>query len=197
MYCKKKVWDGGKPEGQHRREQDSESEESDSSEDAYLALDHADALPLVAWARVCRRLRAILGRGQGNFHLQNAYARCGFHGRPKISVPGGTRMIVYSSSFLRQSFAHFKARYEALCAFDTVLQALAEDRSNKGRARHRKRREMIVRVGRRLARASNVLPAFLTHLCLSLPHGFISGALQVQKTAAVFSLCTCVSIACV
>ena len=95
-------------------------------------------------------------------------------------------MIVYSSSFLRQSFAHFKARYEALCAFDTVLQALAEDHSNKGRARHRKRREVIVRVGRRLARASNVLPAFLTHLCLSLPHGFIQGALQVQKTAAVF-----------
>ena len=33
-----------------------------------------------------------------------------------------------------------------------------------------------------------MLPAFLTRLCLSLPHAFISGALQVQKTAAVFFL---------
>ena len=109
-----------------------------------------------ARTRVCRRLRAILGRGQGNFHLQNAYARCGIQGRPNICIPGGTRMIVYSSGFLRQSFAHFKARYEALCAWDIVLQGLAEDPSNKGRARHRKRREMIVRVGQRLARASHV-----------------------------------------
>ena len=53
--------------------------------------------------------------------------------------------------------------------------------------RHEKRREKIARAGRRLARASNVLPAFLVHLCFSLPHGFIQGALQVQKTDAVFS----------
>ena len=96
-------------------------------------------------------------------------------------------MIVYSSKFLRQSFAHFKARYEALCAMDIVLQGLAEDPSNKGRARHRKRRETIVRAGQRLARASHVLPAFLVHLCFSLPHGFIQGALQVQKTDTIFS----------
>ena len=51
--------------------------------------------------------------------------------------------------------------------------------------------------GQRLARASNVLPAFLVHLCFSLPHGFIQGALQVQKTDAIFFLRTCVSIACV
>ena len=197
--CARKVWDGhatGRKEAR-RLEQDSETEESSLSEGADLAPDHPDALPLVAWARVCRRLRAILGRGQGNFHLQNAYARCGIHGRPKICIPGGTRMIVYSSGFLRQSFAHFKARYEALCAWDIVLQGLAEDPSNKGRARHRKRQETIVRAGQRLARASNVLPAFLVHLCFSLPHGFIQGALQVQKTDAIFFLRTCVSIACV
>ena len=87
---------------------------------------------------------------------KNAYARCGIHGRPKICTPGGTGMVVYSSGFLRQSFAHFKTRYEALCAWDIVLQGLAEDPSNKGRARHRKRRETIVRAGQRLARASHV-----------------------------------------
>ena len=183
--------------GARRLEQDSETEGSSASEDADLAPDHPDALPLVAWASVCRRLRAILGRGQGNYHLDNAYARCGIHGRPKIMVPGNTRMIVYSSKFLRQSFAHFKARYEALCAWDIVLQGLAEDPSNKGRARHRKRRETIVRAGQRLARASHVLQAFLVHLCFSLPHGFIHGALEVQKTDTVFFLRTCVSIACV
>ena len=74
-----------------------------------------------------------------------------------------------------------------MCAFDIVLQGLEEDPSSKGRDRHRKRRETIVKVGQRLARASNVLPAFLVHLCLSSPHGFIQGALQVQKTDAVFS----------
>ena len=76
---------------------------------------------------------------------------------------------------------------EALCAYEVVQEALADDPSNKSRAHHRKRREKIVRVGNRLARASNVLPAFLVHLCLSLPHGFIQGALQVQKTDTVFS----------
>ena len=160
---------------------------SNLSEDADLAPDHGDALPLVKWVRVCQRLRAVLGRGQGNFHLQNAYARCGIHGRPKIITPGGTRMIVYSSGFLRQSFAHFTARYEALCALDVVVQGLAEDPSTRDKHRHRKRRKKIVGVGQRLARASNVLPAFLVHLCFSLPHGFIQGALQVQKTDAVFS----------
>ena len=106
-------------------------------------------------------------------------------------------MIVYSSAFLRQSFAHFRARYEALCDWDIVLERLAEDPSNQGRARHRKRREAILRAGRRLARATLVLPAFLVHLCFSLPGGFIQGALEVQKTDTVFFLRTCVSIACV
>ena len=155
-----------------------------------LRLITPNALPLAAWASVCRRLRAILGRGQGNFHLQNAYARCGIHGRPKILIPGKTRMIVYSSAFLKQSFAHWKARYEALCAWDKVLQGLADDPDNKGRARHQKKRATIVRAGQRLARAGNVLPAFLVHLRFSLPHGFIQGALEVQRTDAVLFLCT-------
>ena len=108
-------------------------------------------------------------------------------------------MIVYSSEFLRQSFRHFKARYEALCAMDIVHRGLAEGPpiKNKERTRHRKRRETVVRAGQRLARASNVLPAFLVHRCMALPRGFIQGALQVQKTDTVFFLCTCVSIACV
>ena len=184
--CAQKVWHGGEKQAKKRRDEDEATEESELSEDEDRAPGQGDALALVAWARVCRQLRAILGRGQGNFHLQAAYKRCGIHGRPKITIPGVTRMIVYSSRFLEQSFAHFRARYEALCAYDVVLEALAGDPSNKARAHHRKRREKIVRVGSRLARASNVLPAFLVHLCLSLPGGFIEGALQVQKTAAVF-----------
>ena len=63
--CVRKVWGGhgtGRKEAR-RLEQDSETEESSLSEDADLAPDHHDALPLVAWTSVCRRLRAILGRG--------------------------------------------------------------------------------------------------------------------------------------
>ena len=99
-------WDGKRPDGPDgasRKEEsslsvDSDSEESSLSEDAELSPDHAKALPLVAWARVCRRLRSILGRGQGNFHLENAYRRCRITGRPKICIPGNTRMIVYSTA---------------------------------------------------------------------------------------------------
>ena len=82
---------------------------------------------------------------------------------------------------------------------EILHQGLADDPSikTKERARHRKRAETVVKAGRRLARASNVLPAFLVHRCLALPHGFIQGALQVQKTEQVFFLCTCGSIACV
>ena len=49
-----------------------------------------------------------------------------------------------------------------MCTYDIVLQGLEEDPLNKGAAGHRKRRETNVRVGQRLARASNVLPAFLS-----------------------------------
>ena len=88
--CARKVWDGHAAERREARrlearqlEQDSDTDESSQGEDAVpdLAPDHPDALPLVAWASVCRRLRGILGRGQGSFHLQNAYARCGIHWR--------------------------------------------------------------------------------------------------------------------
>ena len=169
--------DLGRPQTQKEKkkeaklvEQDSESDESSLSEAANrlaaLAPDHPDALPLVAWDRVCRRLRVLLGRGQGNFHLQNAYVRCGIPGRPKICIPGGTRMIVYSSAFLRQSFAHFKARYEALSEWALVLQRLSEDPSNKSRRKHQKKWQTIVRAGHRLARASNMLPAFFGALVL-------------------------------
>ena len=77
--CARKVWEGGNKKEKDKREkearrleQDSETEESIVGEDADLAPDRGDALPLVVWARVCRRLRAILGRGQGNYHLQKA-----------------------------------------------------------------------------------------------------------------------------
>ena len=168
-----------------------------SGDEEELSPDDPDALPLVAWDRICRRLRVLLCRGQGKFHLDNAYARCGIHGRPKIIIPGTTRMIVYSSKYLKQSFAHWAVRYEALCAMASALEAHATDPKNKSRKRHRKVRETIVRAGQRLANARLVLPTFLVHLCFSLPHGFIEGALQVQKTEAIFFIRTCVSIACV
>ena len=88
--------------------------------------------------------------------------------------------------FLQQSFTHFKARYDALEAFETVLQALAETPSNKSRARHQKRREKILRIGHRLAQGSNILPPCLVHQCFKLPYGFISGARQIQQTAQIF-----------
>ena len=189
--CARKVWHGGETPANEQHDEAEATEESDASSGD----EDRDELPLVAWTRLCRQLRAILGRGQGNFHLQAAYKQFGIHGRPKITIPGATRMIVYSSRFVEQSFRHFTARYEALCAYEVVQEALAEDPSNKSRAHHRKRREKIVRVGNRLARASSLLPSFWVHLCFSLPGGFIEGALQVQKTAAVFSF-ACVGPSC-
>ena len=150
--CAKQVWHGGETPANEQHDEDEATEESEpSSGDEDRALGQGDALALV---------RAILGRGQGNFHLQAAYKQFGIHGRPKITIPGATRMIVYSSRFLEQSFRHFTVRYEAFCAYEVVQEALAEDPSNKSRAHHRKRREKIVRVGNRLARASSLLPSF-------------------------------------
>ena len=138
---------------------------TESEGEENLALDHPNALPLKGWANVNRRLRDILGRGQGNHHLQNAYERCGIPGRPKIMIPGNTRMIVYSSAFLRQSFRHFPARYQAMVELSRTLCLRAEDPASKNRAAFRKRADTVIRVGLRMARATYVLPAFLVHVC--------------------------------
>ena len=101
--CARKVWHGGETPANEQHDEDEATEESEpSSGDEDHALGQGDALALVAWTRVCRQLRAILGRGQGNFHLQAAYKQCGIHGRPKITIPGATRMVVYSSLRVRR-----------------------------------------------------------------------------------------------
>ena len=101
--CARKVWHGGETQANEQHDEDEATEESEpSSGDEDHALGQGDALALVAWTRVCRQLRAILGRGQGNFHLQAAYKQCGIHGRPKITIPGATRMVVYSSLRVRR-----------------------------------------------------------------------------------------------
>ena len=123
----RKVWEGKAPGD--KDDDDEKSDEADWSDDDDD--DTADATPLMKWASVCRQTRGLLSRGHGNFHLSNAYVTHKIHGRPKITTPGATRMIVYSSKFLRQSFAHFPARYTALCSYRLVLAALAEDPRNK------------------------------------------------------------------
>ena len=96
-----------------------------------------------------------LSGGQGNFHLGEAYAACGILGRSKIGVPGGTRMVVYSSDFLAQSFAHFAARYRAVWAHYDFVKALSEDPNNNksSRKRSEKRSLKLRRVGEKLADA--------------------------------------------
>ena len=198
--CAKKVWDGheeAKQEAKRKREakreakrleRDAESEESDSEPEVLLPLDHPNALPLKGWTDVVRRTRDILGRGQGNHHLQKAYEKYGIPGRPKIMIPGNTRMIVYSSAFLRQSFRHWKVRYQAMAQLSKYLceRGVGDDTTTRNQADFRKRANRAIRVALRMTEAANVMPAFLVHLCLSLPHGFIQGALQVQKTEQVF-----------
>lgn len=141
-----------------------------------------DGAPFERWVRVCRPLRAVLGRGQGDFHLGVAFTTCGIRGRPKIGVPGGTRMVVFSGDFLSQSFAHFPAQYRAVWAHGEFVKALSEDPWNKSRRRHRKLR----RVGAMLADGGSYGQALLAHLCLSLPRGFVAGAKEAQTIASAF-----------
>ena len=62
--CPRKVWHGGETQANEQHDEDEATEESEpSSGDEDRALGQGDALALV---------RAILGRGQGNFHLQAA-----------------------------------------------------------------------------------------------------------------------------
>ena len=105
--------------------------------------------------------------------------------------------VVYSSRFLEQSFRHFRARYEAFCACDVVLEALAGDPSNKSRAHHRKRREKIVRVGNRLARASNLLPAFVGALVSLIARRLYRRSSASSEDRCGVFLCMCGSIVCV
>ena len=121
---------------------------TESEGEENLALDHPNALPLKGWANVAR-----------------PYERCGIHGWPKIMIPGNTRMIVYSSAFLRQSFRHFPARYQAMVELSRTLCLRAEDPASKNRAAFRKRADTVIRVGLRMTKATNVLPAFLVHVC--------------------------------
>ena len=142
--------------------------------------------PLSSWVKTCRHMQAVFGRGHGNYHLKNAYEHYGIPGRPKIMTPCKTRMIVYSSEFLRQSFAHFPARYLALKTYWQSLKDLSEDKADKKqRQRYKKRMGKIARLGARLT-ATSLLSPFLIHMCLKLPGGFVAGALQVQTTAEVF-----------
>ena len=115
-------------------------------------------------------------------HLRQAYARCGVRGRPKIGVPGNTRMVVYSSCFLAQSFRHFSARYHAVLDFSLHARRLSEVADARSRNRHKKKHEKLNRVGVRMADAGMLARSLLTHQCLNLPHGFIAGALRVQST---------------
>ena len=78
--CARNVWHGGETQANEQHDEDEATEESEpSSGDEDHALGQGDALALVAWTRACRQLRAILGRGQGNFHLQAAYKQFGIH----------------------------------------------------------------------------------------------------------------------
>ena len=180
----RKIWRGkAKASGADDDDDDEASDVSSLTDDDTA---ETGATPLMEWVRVCRQLRGLLSRGHGNYHLANAYDTHEIYGRPKIMIPSATRMIVYSSAFLRQSFAHFPARYTAMCAYRSVLQALASDPSNKSRAAHRKRLAKVERVGSGLAQACRILPALLTHDCFSMKGGFIASALRVQESAQVF-----------
>ena len=77
---------------------------------------------LDSWVRLCRRLRATLGRGHGNAHLVRGYKDSRIPGRPQITIPGQTRKIVYAGKFLRQSFRHYEARYRGLWYYATHLR---------------------------------------------------------------------------
>ncbi len=163
-------------------------DDNDDSSSASLSGAHSEEVkhaPLTAWVRVCKRLRSLLGRGHGNFHLANGYNACQVTGRPKISVPSNTRMIVYSSSFLRQSFAHYKARYQALWSYKASLteRAVAD---RHGHGRHERRARQVQRLGKAFADYRVLMQPLLTHAVLTLPGGFISGALTAQRTAEVF-----------
>ena len=142
--------------------------------------------PLASWTAVCRKLRGFLGRGHGNYHLGVAYAQHGIKGRPKILIPSNTRMVVYSSRFLQQSFDHYVARYQALWASAEALRERIQDPSNKNKSLHKKKLANIGLWGSRLCDPATLLPSYLIHLCFQLAHGFIAGALEVQTTTQVF-----------
>ena len=169
--CGKVVWGKGVDKAF-----DSNDEESDSS---------GDESPLAPWTRLLRRLRRTLGRGRGNYHLLEAYKKHGVRGHPKVGVPGATRMVVGSNQYLRQSFAHFAPRYEAVSAFAAHAGIMAGQASSS-RARHLTTQEQLHRLGAKLANAQTIMLAMLSHLCLSWPEGFLDGALHVQTTAEVF-----------
>ena len=76
-----------------------------------------------------------------------------------------TRTIVYSSAFLRQSFRHFPARYQAMVELSRTLCERGIDPASKNPAAFRKRADTVIRVGLRMTKATNVLPAFLVHVC--------------------------------
>ena len=65
--CAKQVWHGGETPANEQHDEAEAREESDSSSgDEDQAPGQGDERALVAWARLCRQLRALLGRGQGS-----------------------------------------------------------------------------------------------------------------------------------
>ena len=133
---------------------------------------------VVAWIELCRGLRAMFKRGQCRVHLNRAYASHGMQRFPLVQGPGTTRMVVYSNSYMHQSFRHYSVRYDALLA---AVESLAgRIRGAHGSHRHsrrvaalRKRISSIASTGAKLAQTSPLFAAMLIQGVLNIKGGFL------------------------
>lgn len=92
----------------------SDSESDASSGDSDEADGHAYVFaPLQAWISMIRLFRAKFRRGINLSHLRSAFSAAGVT-PSSVQGPSSTRMVVYSSRFLRQSFSHYRIRWSAV-----------------------------------------------------------------------------------
>ena len=71
-------------------------------------------------------MRKLFGSGVGKVCLARAYPQGERHQFRKIGIQSTTRMIVYSSEFMDQSFRDYGPRYDALRDMEGIVEKSIE-----------------------------------------------------------------------
>ena len=130
------------------------------------------------------RMRKLFGRGVGKVCLARAYPQGERPQFRKIGVKSITRMIVYSSEFLQQSFRDYGPRYDALRDLEGRVEKSIEE--GQGGQFKQQKLNSIREVTAYITDPELLLGVTYLHAMWGARGGFIENAQICQKTLEVF-----------